>query len=51
MKSNVREGELAALDTDEYCWAVLADQGIIGGQVAYFDDMGQLLFAWFVPDS
>lgn len=44
-------GSLSALDTDGNCWAVLVDQGIIGGQAAYFDDMGQLLFAWFVPEG
>lgn len=51
MKSCIRAGELSALDTDESCWVVQVDHGIEGGQAAYFDDMGHLLFAWFVPEG
>lgn len=51
IKTNIRGGDLSALDTNESCWSVHVDHGIEGGQAAYFDDKGHLLFAWYVPEG
>jgi len=50
-KDGIVFGELSALDRDGECWEVYADQGLVGGQIAYFDDMGRLLLAWRVPEG
>jgi hypothetical protein len=50
-KDSIVVGELSALDRDGECWEVYADQGLVGGQIAYFDDMGRLLLAWRVPEG
>jgi hypothetical protein len=44
-------GNLSALDRDGDCWIVEVDQGLLGGQVAYFDDMGGLVLAWRAPEG
>jgi len=51
MKTNIRAGDLSELDKEGNCWFVLVDHGIEGGQAAYFDDAGRLLFAWGVPEG
>jgi hypothetical protein len=44
-------GDLSALDREGECWAIEVDHGLLGGQCAYFDDKGLLLFAWRVPEG
>lgn len=51
MKNCIIFGELSALDQEGECWVVEVDQGLLGGQVACFDDMGQLVFAWRAPEG
>lgn len=50
-KNCVIFGELSGLDREGECWVVRVDLGLLGGQIAYFDDMGQLLFAWRAPEG
>jgi hypothetical protein len=51
MKNCIVFGELSALDQEGACWVVEVDQGLLGGQIAYFDDMGRLVFAWRAPEG
>jgi hypothetical protein len=44
-------GDLSALDREGECWVVEVDHGLLGGQCAYFDDRGLLIFAWRVPEG
>jgi hypothetical protein len=44
-------GDLSTLDREGECWVVQVDQGLLGGQVAYFDDTGRLLLAWRAPEG
>jgi hypothetical protein len=44
-------GDLSALDREGECWVVEVDQGLLGGQVAYFDNMGRLVLAWRAPEG
>ena len=51
MKTCIRAGNLSSLDQDGDCWVVEVQGGMLGGQIAYFNDQGQLLFAWLVPEG
>jgi HEAT repeat protein len=50
-KDAIKYGELSALDLEGECWVVEVDQGLLGAQFAYFDDMGNLLLAWRAPEG
>jgi hypothetical protein len=44
-------GQLSALDREGDCWVVELQQELTGGQIAYFDDSGQLLMTWLYPEG
>ena len=44
-------GELSSLDQEGECWVVEVDRGLLGGQIACFNDIGQLVFAWRAPEG
>jgi HEAT repeat protein len=50
-KDCITFGELSVLDRAGECWVVEVDQGLMGTQFAYFDDMGRLLLAWRAPEG
>ena len=49
--SSIVAGNLEALNTTRQCWSVEVDTGFIGGLAAYFDDRGELLLAWRIPEG